>query len=153
MALVWLGLAGSAYWWGRNGSVPQAKADPPTFPQTDSTPLPAAPAQPPSDYSRRVVAYIHNTIPITREDLGEYLIARMGHDRLESLLGGDVSSDTRNILESGANPLAEEQPREPMSSDRSMPRRPGAVFGEIRPLTGLDQIIGLALGSPEFQRR
>ena len=72
---------------------------------------------------------------------------------VEGLLGGEVSTDTRSILESGANPLAEEQPREPTRNDRPMQRRPGAAFGEVRPLTGLDQIIGLALGSPEFQRR
>jgi hypothetical protein len=37
-------------------------------------------------------------------------------------------------------------------ADRANPLR-GAAFGTPRPLTGLDQIIGLALGSPEFQRR
>ncbi|MGQ0646677.1 MAG: DUF1800 domain-containing protein [Gemmatimonadaceae bacterium] len=36
--------------------------------------------------------------------------------------------------------------------DRANPMR-GAALGPVRPLTGLDQIIGLALGSPEFQRR
>ncbi len=72
---------------------------------------------------------------------------------VEGLLGGEVSSDTRSILESGANPLAEGQPRESMGNDRPAQRRAGAAFGELRPLTGLDQIIGLALGSPEFQRR
>src|SRR3974390_531372 len=36
-----------------------------------------------SDYDKRVVAYIHNNIPITREDLGEYLIARFGAQRVE----------------------------------------------------------------------
>jgi hypothetical protein len=69
------------------------------------------------------------------------------------LLGGEVSIDTRSILESGANPLAQDQPRQQTSDEGAMPRRPGAVFGEVRPLAGLDQIIGLALGSPEFQRR
>src|SRR5207249_1798443 len=42
-----------------------------------------SPAAPTSDYSQRVVAYIHGTVPVTREELGEYLIARYGHDRLE----------------------------------------------------------------------
>ena len=72
---------------------------------------------------------------------------------VKGLLGGEVSTDTRSILENGANPLADQSPREEMPRDRTMPRRPGAAFGELRPLTGLDQIIGLALGSPEFQRR
>jgi len=65
------------------------------------TPAPAqAPAQAPApasaqkpepvadsaDYSNRVVAYIYNTIPITREDLGEYLIQRYGADKIELLV-------------------------------------------------------------------
>jgi hypothetical protein len=45
---------------------------------------PAAPAA--SDYSRRVVAYVHGNHPITREDLGEFLIARGGMDRVELLV-------------------------------------------------------------------
>ena len=47
---------------------------------------PSKPAEAPSDYSRRPVAYIFNTIPITREELGEYLIARFGTDRLTNLV-------------------------------------------------------------------
>jgi hypothetical protein len=39
-----------------------------------------------SDYSQRVVAYIYGTIPITREELGEYLIARMGSERINNLI-------------------------------------------------------------------
>ena len=49
---------------------------------------------------------------------------------VRALLGGDVSVDTRAILTSGANPLA-----------------------KFPPLKGLPQIVGLAIGSPEFQRR
>jgi hypothetical protein len=41
-------------------------------------------APPVSDeYKQRVVAYIHDTIPVTREELGEFLIKRLGADRLE----------------------------------------------------------------------
>src|SRR5713101_2374614 len=36
--------------------------------------------------SRQVVAYIYGSIPITREDLGEYLIARQGAERLELMV-------------------------------------------------------------------
>jgi uncharacterized protein (DUF1800 family) len=50
------------------------------------------------------------------------------------LLGGVVSSETRSVLISGENPL--------MRSDETTPR-----------LTGLAQVVGLAIGSPEFQRR
>jgi len=71
---------------------------------------------------------------------------------IDGLLGGSVSTDTRAILESGANPLIDEVPSDPMRPRRAGQRRAGA-FGELRPLGGLDQIIGLALGSPEFQRR
>lgn len=71
---------------------------------------------------------------------------------IEGLLGGSVSPDTRDILMSGANPLLESDASEPMRRGRMGQRRAGA-FGELRPLSGLDQVIGLALGSPEFQRR
>jgi uncharacterized protein (DUF1800 family) len=56
-----------------------------------------------------------------------------------SLLQGEVSSDTHNVLISGANPLA-------------------ARIGTIQPATirggspSLTELIALALGSPEFQR-
>jgi parvulin-like peptidyl-prolyl isomerase len=39
-----------------------------------------------SDYTTRVVAYIHNGQAITRQDLGEFLIQRYGADRLPLLL-------------------------------------------------------------------
>jgi hypothetical protein len=38
------------------------------------------------DNSRQVVAYIYGSIPLTREDLGEYLIARHGAERLELMV-------------------------------------------------------------------
>ena len=41
---------------------------------------------PSSDYSHRVVAYLYDTTPVTREELGEYLIARMGKERLGNLV-------------------------------------------------------------------
>src|SRR5262249_51045824 len=40
----------------------------------------------PSDYSQRVVAYIFGNVPITREDLGEYLIARQGYEKIDLLV-------------------------------------------------------------------
>lgn len=51
---------------------------------------PAVPATPPPEYSQRVVAYIYNSIPITREDLGEYLIARQGVDKIELLVNKKI---------------------------------------------------------------
>jgi len=38
------------------------------------------------DYSRRVVATIYGNVNITREDLGEYLIARFGQERVDNLV-------------------------------------------------------------------
>jgi uncharacterized protein (DUF1800 family) len=87
---------------------------------------------------------------------------------IERLLGGRVSPDTREILLSGNNPLAGQAARdstlfttdedEPPARGRGgrsarMARGRGAGFGRIPDLAGLPQIIGLALGSPEFQRR
>lgn len=60
------------------------------------------------------------------------------------LLGGSVSPDTRAVLMSGQNPLlagTRDTSMEVMT-DRPAPR-----------LNGIAQVIGLALGSPEFQRR
>lgn len=54
-------------------------------------------------------------------------------------LGGRVSPETREILISGRNPLAGDAPPE---GERPIP-----------PLQGLAQVVGLAIGSPEFQRR
>ena len=95
-----------------------------------------------------------------------------------ALLGGGVSPDTRAILVSGTNPLltspaaldsTPEKPkaREPADPDEAMmmlpdpaagppPRGPARdrAFGRLQPPTrGLALIVGLAIGSPEFQRR
>lgn len=95
------------------------------------------------------------------------------------LLSGSASPDTRAVLMSGANPLiagakdssvsaipgAMEQDQE-MQPEMN-PRRAGANANRNGPranplgrpnaappqLTGIAQVIGLALGSPEFQRR
>jgi len=84
-----LGVTATTVFWGRNGSLSEATANPPgpgqAAPQPNPRNPPAAAANS-SDYSHRVVAYIYDTIPITREELGEYLIARMGKDRLGMLV-------------------------------------------------------------------
>ncbi len=71
--------------WMREGLQSKATAAPP---QTPAQAEPVAPRAAPtsSEYSNRVVAYIYDTIPITREELGEYLIARFGNARLNSLV-------------------------------------------------------------------
>jgi uncharacterized protein (DUF1800 family) len=58
-----------------------------------------------------------------------------------AFLHGDVSPETRAVLVAGENPLA----RPSAESDRE-------DVGQLPP-SGLTQIVGLALGSPEFQRR
>jgi uncharacterized protein (DUF1800 family) len=57
---------------------------------------------------------------------------------IDELLGGGVSDDTRRILSTGENPMVAAGPP---------PKNP------VPQLTGLPAIIGLALGTPEFQRR
>jgi hypothetical protein len=98
---------------------------------------------------------------------------------IKAILGGQSSTETRSILLSGENPLMEKlgaadslsmamtdssaddamaAPR-PLQSGQVVGRkgqpRPNAVSALNRPvrLEGLGQVVGLALGSPEFQRR
>jgi hypothetical protein len=81
MRIGYLGLAVLAFCWGRYTSLPEGTAAPPGAKE-------AAPPTPPeasSDYARRWVAVIHGNVPITREDFGEYLIARYS-DKLELLV-------------------------------------------------------------------
>lgn len=81
---------------------------------------------------------------------------------IEHFLAGRASPETREILASGSNPLMGRA-----SADSTMLDEP-TTTGEMRPaagrgrqggfqrlpsLSGLPQVIGLALGSPEFQRR
>ena len=93
---------------------------------------------------------------------------------IDALLGGYASPDTREVLASGNNPLlsrggADSTARSfdnagvddaMMGNDPGArrPARPGqgmraGGFGAIPALSGLAQVVGLALGSPEFQRR
>lgn len=88
------------------------------------------------------------------------------------LLGGSISPDTRAVLLSGENPLlataaaahladptGTDSLNEPQMMQPPPPRasnnnnalgRPGTPLPQ---LTGIAQVVGLALGSPEFQRR
>jgi hypothetical protein len=94
------------------------------------------------------------------------------------LLSGSASPDTRAVLMKGENPLAANTPQNEnvensmsnagMDGDQMAPAgqarggKGGAGlranqsvrgFGPVPQLTGVAQIVGLALGSPEFQRR
>jgi uncharacterized protein (DUF1800 family) len=92
-----------------------------------------------------------------------------------TLLNGMVSPDTRAVLLSGEHPMLtsgaggnaikDMSPAEPGSDGGAMPngvrQEPnrgravlaGRGFANLPQLTGLAQIVSLALGSPEFQRR
>jgi parvulin-like peptidyl-prolyl isomerase len=88
-------VAGAAYW-ARCALVPQATAQP--APDASAAPAAApgavAEAPPaPTDYARRVVAYVWDTEPVTRQDLGEYLIARCGPEKLGTLVNVRLIQD------------------------------------------------------------
>ncbi len=73
---------------------------------------------------------------------------------VRALLGGDVSADMRTILVSGAHPMlpqARAQGDVADSSEDGM-LQPRQRMARREP-QGLAQIVGLAIGSPEFQRR
>jgi hypothetical protein len=78
------------------------------------------------------------------------------------LLGGSISPETRSILMSGENPLLTragatepEMTSMTMDDDTMRPRANplGRKNGAPVQLTGIAQVVGLAIGSPEFQRR
>jgi len=97
---------------------------------------------------------------------------------VSALLGGGVSPDTRAILITGKNPFLTSaaaldstsemtKSKEPVDPDESADDASRAgrratvqrsardrAFGRLQPpVTGLALIVGLAIGSPEFQRR
>ncbi len=67
------------------------------------------------------------------------------------LLDGSVSPDTRAVLLTGDNPMLDSKGMQagPMNSPAGEQRQ----MAQPVSLTGLAQVVGLALGSPEFQRR
>ena len=91
---------------------------------------------------------------------------------VKALLAGEASPDTRSILLSGENPLLKSaaaldttpgkitppDPDDPTMAPEMAPRNPRGpardrAFGPLAPAKGLAQVVGLAIGSPEFQRR
>jgi uncharacterized protein (DUF1800 family) len=100
--------------------------------------------------------------------------ARQVDGVVASLLGGHVSPQTREILTTGIHPMVARAgsdstpsmtftPDSAMNPDPTMApddapgrrrqRLAAQAFGNVPELTGLAQVVGLALGSPEFQRR
>jgi hypothetical protein len=86
---------------------------------------------------------------------------------IKALLGGEASSATREVLLTGENPMLSkadsssmEMAAPPMRGrqpgEKGQPGGRGAQlrgFGMPVNLKGLPQVVGLALGAPEFQRR
>ena len=82
-----LGVAAIGFFAGRLVPTQHAWAGPPEVKQT------AAPANtnPNGEPSKRVVAYLHGgKVSITREELGEYLIARMNADKVDLLVNKTI---------------------------------------------------------------
>jgi uncharacterized protein (DUF1800 family) len=75
---------------------------------------------------------------------------------IDALLGGHASAETREILTSGENPLLARAAADSAADSSAVtPSMSGPATARMRGprVVGLDQVIGLALGSPEFQRR
>src|SRR5262249_18344993 len=92
-----LGAIGVAFMLGRQGALSDCQADPPPQPVLQEQ---GASQGAPGDYAQRVVAYIYGNMPITREELGEYLIARFGAERAEFLVNRrivDMACRSRGI--------------------------------------------------------
>jgi len=81
---------------------------------------------------------------------------------VNDFLGGQASPDTREILLSGENPLAKKLAGSvdstavatTMEDEATGPmRRNAGLLARPVQLSGLAQVVGLAIGAPEFQRR
>lgn len=98
--LAFAGVAAAGYVFGitsdRLGAQPpqpQPLPGTPALPGTQPAPMPVpmggavrpAPGAPQPEPDRRVVGYIYGNVPITREELGDFLIARGGYEKLELL--------------------------------------------------------------------
>jgi hypothetical protein len=86
LGLVLGGVALAAFGLGRHSASGGSKAGQDGNPDRLHDPMFRSASYNDSNYDRRPVAYIHKSIPITREDLGEYLIARFGMQRVEFLV-------------------------------------------------------------------
>src|ERR1700682_6338876 len=97
LALVVCGVGVVAFCWGRHGALSEAKAGQVTDPALPDHIMTASH----SDYDKRPVAFIYNNMLITRADLGEYLIARFGEQRLDFLINHriiDMACKAKNIV-------------------------------------------------------
>jgi hypothetical protein len=83
--LAFAGVAAAGYVFGHTTDRAAAQPAPPPAPPPGMLP---AGVQPEPD--RRVVAYIYGNVPVTREELGDFLIARGGHEKLELLVNKKI---------------------------------------------------------------
>lgn len=72
---------------------------------------------------------------------------------IREILGGAASVDTRQVLITGTNPFLQARAKDAMASNTMAGDSAAAGFDRVPPAQGLAQILGLALGAPEFQRR
>ncbi len=98
----------------------------PVAAQTPAGPVIGAGATVPgkaSDYGQRVVASIYGNVPITREELGEFLIARYGYEKMELMVNRRIiehACKQRNITVTDAEVEASlEDDIKPMNIDRA----------------------------------
>lgn len=92
--LAFVGVAVAGYVFGittdRVAAQPPAQGLPGT-PTAPPVQLPTAkPAEPKKEVDRRIVGYIYGDIPITREELGEFLITHGGYKKLELLVNKKI---------------------------------------------------------------
>jgi len=84
------GLATAGIVWGRHVLTTSATASPPAGPSTPTLAPPVLVDRPISENARQPVAYVQGTVAITREELGEFLIARYGKVKLDNLISKRV---------------------------------------------------------------
>jgi parvulin-like peptidyl-prolyl isomerase len=113
-------IAGSVAWFGRGQFLHRATAQ-----QAPPRPAETIMAQGDpygSDYANRVVAYIHNNEAISRQDLGEYLIARCGAEKLPLLVNkrilDDICRQHNIVVTAGEIDAALEEELKGLSVDR-----------------------------------
>ena len=80
------GVATAGIVWGRYALTTSATASPPTDKTAPTLAPPVLADRPTSDTARQPVAYVQGTVAITRQELGEFLIARYGQAKLDNLI-------------------------------------------------------------------
>ncbi len=101
------GVGVGGFFWGRSGAS-QSTQTPPKSELFDDLEITKAKSRDP----KSVVAYLKGNIPITRQELGDYLIDRLGVDRIEAMVNRriiELACRERNIFVSDAEVEAQLQ--------------------------------------------